>query len=124
MGKLNIAIVGLGRVGTGFLYGIISQKDKGINIIAVSEQNDTTGKNAAMKAGIKNYDIDNLIKLGNKLDIIFDLTGNSEVRKVLRELLESSNNRHTVIAPENVARLVWSLITNKPLPDVHTDKGY
>ena len=68
--------------------------------------------------------IKEIVDMGDQIDIIFDLSGNEETRKQLREQLEASNNNHTVIAPENVARLVWSLITNKPLPDVHEKKGY
>ena len=41
--------------------------------------------------------------LGEKIDIIFDLTGNADVRSAL----QASGNRHTVIAPEVVAQLLW-----------------
>lgn len=124
MSKLNIVIVGLGRVGTGFLYGMLAQQAVGIEIIAVVENKKTTGAKVAKKAGIKHMTIEEIVSLGKKVDIIFDLSGNIETRKLFRELLGASNNDHTVLMPEIVAQLIWSLITNKPLPDVHNQKGY
>ena len=44
---------------------------------------------------------------GDKVDIIFDLTGNSDVRQALRNKLMESKNHHTVIAPAVVAQLLW-----------------
>ena len=48
-----------------------------------------------------------MIKLGDHVDIIFDLTGDPLVRKALRLQMRDSENTHTVIAPEVVARLLY-----------------
>lgn len=45
--------------------------------------------------------------MGDKVDIIFDLTGEPETRKALREGMMESKNGHTVIAPEVMAHLLW-----------------
>jgi len=121
---VNVAIVGLGRVGSEFLDQISILKDKGVHILAAAELGDTPGKKEAADSGIEIKSAEDIAGMGESLDIIFDLTGNSEVRTSLRNTLKNSENKHTVIAPETFAYLVWSLINDKPLPDVHQHKGY
>ena len=48
-----------------------------------------------------------VVQLGEEVDIIFDLTGSDETRQNLRKGMQETNNRHTVIAPEMMARLLW-----------------
>jgi hypothetical protein len=61
--------------------------------------------------------------MGAKVDIIFDLTGDPELRKKLRVALQESHNQHTVIAPEVVAHLLWNFFGEGELP--RSDKtGY
>ncbi len=122
--SLNIAIVGLGRVGGEFLNEMLSHNTDGINISAIAELEDTQGKQAAVNAGIPVHTIEEIVSLGSKIDILFDLTGHDATRKSLRELMEKTGNSHTIIAPEAIAYLVWSVATKKPLPDVHKNKGY
>ncbi len=121
---MKIAIAGLGRVGTEFMQEISRYKEKGIEIVAVAEVTDTPGKAKAREMGIQVLTIKEIVDMGESLDIIFDLTGNTHARKELRDSLATAANKHTVIAPENVAYLIWTLSTNKPLPDVHSHKGY
>lgn len=126
MDTQKIAVIGLGRVGSAFLEKMLTFKDKGIQIAYTVECNETPGKLLAKKAGIKISTMDELIALGSEVDIIFDLTGIAEVRKELREKLAAANNRHTIIAPEAIARMLWTAMGGKPLPDVHGNgkKGY
>ena len=116
MNKQNVAIIGLGRVGTAFLGAILPLAERGINLAYAVEEADTPGKATAIASGIKIVTIDGMIALGNLVDVIFDLTGNHDVRKELRKKLVAANNTHTVIASETVARVVWSLITHEELP--------
>ncbi len=116
MGKQNIALVGLGRIGSAFLREISSKQGKSLNLLYAAEPADTPGKTQAIAAGIKMATLEEIAAAGNKLDIIFDLTGNPDVRKQLREQLAAHKNQHTVIAPESVARLIWSLISTDALP--------
>jgi hypothetical protein len=52
------------------------------------------------------------VEMGDELDILFDLTDVTAVRQELREELRASGNRHTIIATENIARMIWALIAS------------
>jgi predicted dinucleotide-utilizing enzyme len=121
---MNIAIVGLGRIGTQFINRIMDFKSKGIYIIAAAEQNDTEGRKAAMSKQIQIKTPEEITTMGDYIDIIFDLTGNADVRKILRAGLKKNRNTYTVIAPENIVYLLWSMMEDKPLTDIHFHKGY
>lgn len=125
MSQQSIAIVGLGRVGSVFLEGLLDHARDGIKVVAVSEQGDTAGKKLAQSQGIPVESLDALIARGDGIDILFDLTGVMAVRKELRDKMAASNNRHTLIATEAVAQLIWSLIPHDAtLPNVHAKVGY
>ena len=119
MDKYNVAIIGLGRVGTAFLDEMLCLAEKKIKVAYAVEKNETAGKAQASAAGVKIVTLDELVGLGDKVDVIFDLTGNEDARKALREKLASANNRHTVIAPETIARMMWAVMSDdKELPFV------
>lgn len=125
MSKQAIAIVGLGRVGSVFLEELLRQESKDIAVVAVAENGETPGKALAKSHNIPVLDTDAIIAKGDGVDILFDLTGSAAVRKELREKLMADNNRHTVIATESIARLIWSLISSEAaLPNVHGKSGY
>lgn len=124
MSKQNIAIIGLGRIGSSFLGAMLQKKD-GINLVCVSERMDTPGKAQAKAANIKIATLAEIVAMGDAVDVIFDLTGIAEVRKELREALQAANNKHTVIASETIVRLIWSLISDVALPVIEGRKtGY
>ncbi|MEP7345953.1 MAG: homoserine dehydrogenase [Gemmatimonadaceae bacterium] len=116
MENQNIAIIGLGRIGSAFLSEMINKNDKGINLDYASEKMDTPGRAQALSAGVKVVTLDEIVQLGRKIDIIFDLTGNAEVRKELRRKMSATGNQHTVIASESIARLIWSLLSAESPP--------
>ena len=122
--KISVVIIGLGRVGSILLQELIKHQSKGIDIIAVSEPEETPGKILAKSKGIKNLPIEEICRLGEKVDIIFELTGSSEVRQSLRGQLESMKNRHTIIGPETMASLICMILSDKELPLVHEHTGY
>lgn len=125
MGKQSIAIVGLGRVGSAFLEELLSQSNDAVEIVAVVECADTDGRTLAESRGIRNLSIDELVGMGDGIDILFDLTDVSAVRQELREKLHASGNRHTIVATENIARMIWALISRgADLPRVHSRTGY
>lgn len=125
MQKQSIAIVGLGRVGSVFLEKLLGQSEKGVSVVAVAEKGATAGTALAKTHGIENLNIDQLVAKGGNIDILFDLTGLPAVRQELREKLMASGNRHTVIATESIASLIWVLMSEgESLPDVHTKTGY
>ncbi len=125
MSKQTIAIVGLGRVGSVFLAELLRRPNKDIEVVAVAENGETSGKILAKSQGIAVLDSDALIAMGEKIDILFDLTGVPAVRRDLREKLMAADNRHTIIATETIAKLIWSLIASDvALPSVHGKTGY
>ncbi len=125
MQKQSIAIVGLGRVGSVFLEKLLGRADKGIEIVAVAEKGETSGTVLAKTHGVQNLNINQLMAKGDDIDILFDLTGLPAVRQELREKMMASGNRHTVIATESIAMLIWMLIADgESLPDVHVKTGY
>jgi len=125
MGKQSIAIVGLGDVGSAFLSELLGQSNSGVEIVAVVEGSVTPGYALAEANGIKNIGIDDLVAMGEGLDIIFDLTQEAESRRNLRERLRTSGNRHTIVATENIARMILMLISSGlELPKSHTRTGY
>jgi len=125
MGKQSIAIVGLGGVGSAFLAELLGQHNNGVEIIAVVERTDTPGSALAKASGIRNVSIDELVAMGDGLDILFDLTHEATVRRELREKLMVSGNRHTIVATENIARMILSLISSGvDLPKANTSTGY
>jgi len=125
MNNQNIAIIGLNNLGTEFFKAMINLKDRGVNVLGVSEISFTEGAKYAQDLSVDNVSINQLVEMGDKLDIIFDLSDDREIRKELRKELFSSNNMHTVIAPESVARLMYTMIDEKPLPKSSTGKaGY
>jgi predicted dinucleotide-utilizing enzyme len=126
MNKVHIAVVGLGRVGSIFLDTMLKQHGQAVDLVAVAESNpEAPGCATALSHGIPILTLSELLQRGADLDIIFDLTGMEAVRQELREGLAAAHNKQTVIAPESVARLVWSLATpGMELPQVHARAGY
>jgi len=125
MQKQNIAIIGLGRIGSAFLNEMLRKNGGEIKFSYAAEMMDTPGKAQAIAAGIKIVNIDDLIALGDKIDVIFELTGLASVRKELREKFTLTNNKHTVIASETIARVIWALISDEALPVIEGRKtGY
>ena len=111
--EIQIAIVGLGKIGNTFFKKLLEKERHGIKLVGVVEQNhDTPGIELAKTKGIKIYDnLDKLLYLSQEVDVIFDLTGNIDARENIRGGLVRAGNRHTVIAPEMITFLVWNLIT-------------
>lgn len=125
MGKQSIAIVGLGKMGSAFLEELLKQPNDGVEIIAVVEINNTAGLALAKARGIKSLRMDELVAIGDNLDILFDLTGVAAVRQELRDKLHATGNRHTIIATENIARMVWALISSgTDMPSAPVNAGY
>ena len=104
----NICIIGLGKIGSAFFDAI--RQRKALNLVCVAELTETPTKAQAIAEGVKIATLDEIVAMGKKIDVIFDLTGSQVVRKELREKLHSTRNYHTVVASETIARLIWPLI--------------
>jgi len=110
--KIRIALLGLGEIGQEFaenFLNIIQEAGKPIEIAAVAHDDlDSPVVLGFQHSKVPVFkDATDVIDMGESIDIIFDLTGNTETRQLLRQGLMKSDNKHTVIAPEIVAKLLW-----------------
>jgi len=112
-------------MGSAFLEELLGQPNEGVKIVAVVEKNNSPGLALAKAHGIRNISLDELIGIGDDLDILFDLTGVTTVRQEIRDKLQAAGNHHTIVATENIARMVWALIASgAELPRTTANVGY
>lgn len=125
---IRIALLGLGEVGQAFaeeFLAKIQEHDAPVRIVAVS--NDDPESPVAL--GFAHSEVPvfrdplEVITLADKIDIIFDMTGSSRVRQELRLKLLEVKNKHTVIATEVMARLLWCFF-DQPEPLKAIGTGY
>lgn len=118
---VKVALLGLGEVGEKFAEHFlekIQEEHINVEIVAVAHR-DLESPVALGFAHSKVpvfQDAMDVVSLGDKVDIVFDLTGDPELRKKLRAALQESHNQHTVIAPEVVAHLLWNFFGEGELP--------
>lgn len=125
---VKVALLGLGEVGEKFAEHFlekIQEEHVNVQIVAVAHRN----LESPVAMGFRHSQVPvfedamEVVSLGARVDIIFDLTGDPELRKKLRIALQDSHNHHTVIAPEVVAHLLWNFFGEGDLP--HSDRtGY
>jgi homoserine dehydrogenase len=118
---VKVALLGLGDVGEKFAEHFlekIQEEHVNVEIVAVASRN----LDSPVAMGFSHSKVPvfqnalDVVSLGAKVDIIFDLTGDPDLRKKLRTALQESQNQHTVIAPEVVAHLLWSFFGEGELP--------
>ncbi|MBT4711380.1 MAG: hypothetical protein HOB82_07630 [Alphaproteobacteria bacterium] len=113
---INVALLGLGRIGSQFAAGLVAHIAEGaspISIVAVAEANPESEVAAKFKAeGVAVYtEALGIVEMGVEVGVIFDLTGMADMRQSLRDSLREVGNRHTVIVPEVMVRLLWSILS-------------
>lgn len=125
---VKVALLGLGEVGETFAEHFLEKIQEDhvrVEIVAVAHHFlESPVALGFIQNGVPVFEnaLD-VVTMGAKVDIIFDLTGDPELRKKLRVALQESHNQHTVIAPEVVAHLLWNFFGEGELP--HSDKtGY
>jgi len=118
---VKVALLGLGEVGERFAEHFlekIQEEHVNVEIVAVAHRN----LESPVALGFIHSKVPvfqnalEVVSLGAKVDIIFDLTGDPELRKNLRIALQETHNQHTVIAPEVVAHLLWNFFGEGELP--------
>jgi len=112
---INVALLGLGRIGHQFAVALANHIEDGakpIKIVAVAERApDSEAAKRFKDSGVPVFtDAVEVIDLGEKVDVIFDLTGVPSIRQALRVKLQEKSNHHTVLVPEVFARLLWSFL--------------
>jgi predicted dinucleotide-utilizing enzyme len=118
MKRQTVAIVGLGRIGSAFLSQILLTPHPGVDIAYAVEIAETAGKQQAIATGIQMLTMDELIAKGESVDVIFELTGLTEVRDDLRIRLQEVGNHYTIIASESIAKIIWSFISKDQFVEI------
>ena len=125
---VKVALLGLGEVGETFAEHFlekIQEEHVKVEIVAAAHRNlESPVALGFIQNGVPVFEnaLD-VVSMGAKVDIIFDLTGDPDLRKKLRAAMQESHNQHTVIAPEVVAHLLWNFFGEGELP--HSDQtGY
>ena len=118
---VRVALLGLGEVGEVFAEHFlekIQEEHVNVEIVAVAHRNlESPVALGFSQSGVPVFqDALEVASMGARVDIIFDLTGDPDVRAALRTALQTANNRHTVIAPEVVAQLLWNFFGEGELP--------
>ncbi|MBZ0105328.1 MAG: hypothetical protein K8H84_06820 [Sulfuricella denitrificans] len=115
---VKVALLGLGGVGETFAEHFlekIQEEHVNVEIVAVAHRD----LNSPVAMGFAHSHVPvfqealDVVDLGDKVDIIFDLTGNADLRQKLRTRMQETGNRHTVIAPEIMAHLLWNFFGEK-----------
>lgn len=118
---VTVALLGLGEVGEKFAEHFlekIQEQHVSVEIVAVASRN----PDSPVAMGFRHskvpvfQDALEVVSMGARVDIIFDLTGDPELRRQLRAALQAAHNHHTVIAPEVVAHLLWNFFGEGELP--------
>lgn len=127
--KIKIALLGLSRVGEIFSEHFlekIQEQHINVEIVAVAtHQLDSPVALGFAHSKIPVFeDALKVIDLGETVDIIFDLTGNPDVRQQLRAKLQAAHNHHTVIAPEIFAQLLWEFFNEGVALPQSAQMGY
>ena len=121
--KINVALIGAGRTGTPLLKEML--KYSYINIVGVADLNETAeGMKLATENGIyaTTAPID-LISKGEEIDILVEVSGDLTLKKVIKDYMQNTNNRKTIIMHDLVARLFISMTTQQTalIPSLHPD---
>ncbi len=117
--KIKVALLGLGRVGEVFAEHFLAQIQEHqapVEIVAVADHHpDAPVALGFAQSGVPVYtDPLEVAGLGEEVDIIFDLTGDVQMRKALRKRLQATNNAHTIVASEVIANLLWCFFSDAP----------
>ena len=121
--KINIALIGAGRTGTPLLKEMI--KYSYINTVGVSDLNASAeGMQIAADNGIfaTTNPVD-LISKGDEIDILVEVSGDMTLKKVIKDYLQTTNNKKTIIMHDMIARLFISMTTQQSalIPSLHPD---
>lgn len=110
--NINVAVIGLGHVGSSILEKLLKYDGKGVTVIcAVEHDVDAPGIAVAKAGGINVFENgSSIIELGDKVDVVFDFTDNLEARSDFVMAMAKSRNNHTAIIPPIVAHFVWNLL--------------
>jgi acetaldehyde dehydrogenase (acetylating) len=122
--RIRVGVVGAGETGTPLLSRLLEAGF--VELVGVADLDpEAPGMALARRRGVPTAaDARDLADLGEAVDVLIDVTGAPEVRHQLRERLADSGNRHTVLVPEVVARLLMSLSEGHLVAAKHDTGAY
>jgi predicted homoserine dehydrogenase-like protein len=121
---IRIAMVGAGETGTPLLQQLLSAPF--VKVMGVADLNsEAPGMRLAREYGVKTFDdFMDLVRKGEELDIIIDVTGVHKVRDDLRHYMQQIDYHHTIIMHEMIAVLLMSLSKGELVRMKHNDLDY
>jgi FlaA1/EpsC-like NDP-sugar epimerase len=124
METIRIILIGAGETGTPLLRQLLAAPF--VKVVGVADLDDQMpGIKLAREHHVPtSSDFMTLVRLGDAVDIIIDVTGVGKVREQLREYMQSSGNRHTIIMHELIAVLLMSLSQGKLVSMKHKSVDY
>jgi predicted homoserine dehydrogenase-like protein len=124
MESISIVLIGAGETGTPLLRQLLAAPF--VKVLGVADLNDQMpGIKLAREKGVPTTnDFMTLLKQGDKVDIVIDVTGVAKVRDALRQHMQDSGNRHTIIMHEMIAVLLMSLSQGKLVSMKHGTVNY
>lgn len=120
--SIKVAIIGLGEAGEIFsehLLEKIQLEKKPVEIVALADPD--LGSPVALgfsQNRVPVYtDFLDILKHGEEVDMIFNLSGDPAISQRIRIELLNLKNKHTAIASEEMAQLLWCFFgENRDLP--------
>lgn len=105
---VRVGIVGGGRTGKS-LYETL-EKYSFVKVLGIADVSMVSpAMVAANEKGVfTTTDMDDLANMGDKLDLLFEVTGDPQVKKWLKLSFNKANNSHTIIVHDLIARLLIS----------------
>lgn len=124
MDKIRIGVIGAGETGTPLLRQLLDAPF--VEVVGVADLSDTQpGIRLARERGVlTTRDFMDLARLGERADILIDVTGVHDVRDRLRQHFQESGNHHTLIMHELIAVLLMSLSQGKLVGGKHGSLDY
>ena len=120
---ISIALIGGGRTGTPLLQEML--KYPYIHLAGVADLNPAAEgiKIAAEKGIFTTSDPMSLVKKGEEIDILIEVSGDSALKKAIKTAFKKSGNTKTIIMHDLIARLFISICTQQPqlIPTKHPD---
>ncbi len=118
---ITVGIIGAGRSGTPIIKELL--KHNYVKIVSIVDLNpEAEGMKIGKARGIHTAtNAQDLINLGEKVDLVFNLAGDPNLRRQLADAYQKSSNKHTIIVHETIARLIVTLVLklDKLVPSFH-----
>ncbi|MBP2227601.1 oxidoreductase [Azospirillum agricola] len=120
----RVAVIGAGETGTPLLHKLLDAPF--VELLGVADlDREAPGVTLARERGVPTTtDFMELARLGERLDVLIDVTGVPAVREALRREMQESGNHHTLIVHEVVVQLLLSLLSGKLVRLKHGAQDY